>query len=84
MTRTSERFTLAQFLAFAIVVSAISFEHAHAQATSADPDWPCVQRLLPEIAGGMVWAGPPLDDAALPEDDRTFTDLSKELAARPT
>lgn len=26
-----------------------------------DPDWPCVQRLVPELAYGLVWAGAPLD-----------------------
>jgi hypothetical protein len=25
-----------------------------------DPDWPCVQRLVPELAEGQMWAGPPL------------------------
>jgi hypothetical protein len=36
-------------------------------AAGADPDWPCVQRLVPELAAGQVWAGePPLD--ALPAD----------------
>lgn len=55
---------------------------ATAQPKPADPDWPCVQRLLPEIAGGMVWTGPLLDDVAMSEDDKTGTDLSKELAAR--
>jgi hypothetical protein len=55
---------------------------AAAQPQPADPDWPCVQRLLPEIAGGMVWAGPPLDALEPPGDDRAVDDLAKELAAR--
>ena len=25
-----------------------------------DPDWPCVQRLVPELAEGQMWGGPPL------------------------
>lgn len=53
-----------------------------AAAQEADPDWPCVQRLLPEIAGGMVWAGPPLDEAEPPKDDRMIGTLAGELAAR--
>ena len=24
----------------------------------ADPDWPCVQRLVPELAAGAYWGGP--------------------------
>jgi hypothetical protein len=49
-------------------------------ATGADPDWPCVQRLVPEIAAGMIWTGPPLDSAggaAAPTEQ-----LAGELAAR--
>ncbi|MGI9421343.1 MAG: hypothetical protein ACR2RA_26235 [Geminicoccaceae bacterium] len=82
MTGATRALTLARFLALAVVVLAMSSGKVDAQATPADPDWPCVQRLLPEIAGGMVWAGPPLDDAAPPGDDRTFGELAKELAAR--
>lgn len=51
-------------------------------ANGADPDWPCVQRLVPEIAGGMIWAGPPLDQVALAENDRPAAQLAAELAAR--
>ena len=25
------------------------------------PEWPCVQRLVPEIAPAVIWPGPPLD-----------------------
>jgi hypothetical protein len=52
-----------------------------AAATGEDPDWPCVQRLVPEIAPGMIWAGPPLDSvdgAPTPATD----ELAGELAAR--
>jgi hypothetical protein len=55
---------------------------AFAVAESADPDWPCVQRLLPEIAGGMIWAGPPLDQAEPAVEDKALQALAKELAAR--
>lgn len=33
------------------------------RAASEDPDWPCVQRLVPEISIATVWAGPPVEDA---------------------
>jgi hypothetical protein len=49
---------------------------------AADPDWPCVQRLVPEIAGGMIWAGPPLDQAKEPSDHKAIDALAEELAAR--
>lgn len=84
MTGTTRALTLSRFLALAVVVLMMASEQVDAQAApAADPDWPCVQRLLPEIAGGMVWTGPPLDGMDGPkEDHRAFTGLSKELAAR--
>jgi hypothetical protein len=37
--------------------------HVEAQrAAAGPPDWPCVQRLIPDMAWGTVWAGPPLDE----------------------
>ncbi len=41
---------------------------AGAQPASADPDWPCVQRLVPELSAGMMWAGPPVGAAGGDED----------------
>ncbi|MGI9450021.1 MAG: hypothetical protein ACR2QH_05190 [Geminicoccaceae bacterium] len=56
---------------------------AFAAAEEADPDWPCVQRLLPEIAGGMIWSGPPLDEAAeAKEGEKNLKALADELSAR--
>ena len=50
-------------------------------AAGEDPDWPCVQRLVPEIAPGMIWAGPPLD--SVDGEPRPAIDaLASELAAR--
>ncbi len=31
---------------------------AAAQAPTADPDWPCVQRYVPELSPAQVWQGP--------------------------
>ncbi len=50
-------------------------------AAGEDPDWPCVQRLVPEIAPAVIWAGPPLDSAAA-EPSPTIDQLAGELAAR--
>jgi hypothetical protein len=52
-----------------------------AAATGNDSDWPCVQRLVPEIAPGMIWAGPPLG-AVEGEPSPAIDDLAAELAAR--
>jgi len=27
-----------------------------------DQDWPCVQRLVPELSAAQLWSGPPLDE----------------------
>ena len=43
---------------------------AGAAATGADPDWPCVQRLVPEIAAAMIWTGPPLEQRRRRGGDR--------------
>lgn len=32
-----------------------------ARAAESDPDWPCVQPLVPEMSYGLLWAGPPLE-----------------------
>ena len=29
----------------------------------ADPDWPCIQRKVPELSIASVWQGPPADEA---------------------
>jgi hypothetical protein len=67
-----------------ILTFAVLWLSAGAQPLAAageDLDWPCVQRLVPEIAPGMLWAGPPLDSVdgeAVPAIDA----LASELAAR--
>lgn len=57
-------------------------------ARAADPrypDWPCAQAKVPEISLGAVWAGPPLDDAALAwKNDAAVSALVPQLAARRT
>lgn len=77
---------LAKPLVLAIALAAtglgLFLGEASAQPKPADPDWPCVQQLLPEIAGGMIWSGPALDDLPPPEDQRSLNGLAKELAAR--
>lgn len=53
-------------------------------ATEEDPDWPCVQRLVPRISAGMVWAGPPVEEAGDWRDHPEIADLASELADRRT
>ncbi len=54
-------------------------------ADSQDPDWPCIQRKVPEISAGMVWAGPPAD--GLEDEWRAEPEvaaLAQRIAARST
>jgi hypothetical protein len=47
-------------------------------AQPVDPEWPCVQRKVPELAVGQMWAGP-LPEGAPPEEVRA---LARELSPR--
>ena len=50
-------------LAAAMMFGVLLLPAKDAQAASSeDPDWPCVQRKVPEVSAGMVWAGPPVDE----------------------
>lgn len=53
-----------------------------AAAAQSDPDWPCIQRLVPEIAPGMIWAGPPIDAVDRSENAPVIEEIASELAAR--
>ncbi len=54
-------------------------------AASEDPDWPCVQRLMPEISPATVWGGPPVDDAAPAwREAPAIRDLVAAIASRRT
>jgi hypothetical protein len=51
-------------------------------AAGEDPDWPCIQRLVPEIAPAVIWAGPSLDSVDGHEPSPAIDQLAEELAAR--
>ena len=52
-------------------------------AASHDPDWPCVQRKVPELSLGQIWTGPELPAAARDwSSDREIAALVRELSAR--
>lgn len=66
----------------AVALSLVWLSPAGAQT---DSDWPCIQALVPEVSGGMIWTGPPLDEAAEDRDaDPAVSDLAARLAARTT
>ena len=53
-----------------------------AAATGEDPDWPCIQRLVPEIAPAVIWPGPPIDSVDGAATNPLIDELATELAAR--
>lgn len=56
-----------------------------AQAQQQQPDWPCKQVRVPDLAVAGVWSGPPLDDALKHwRDDPAIADLVTRLAPRRT
>lgn len=52
-------------------------------AASNDPDWPCIQRKVPELSVGQVWNGPEIPETAENwNSDPKLEELVGELAAR--
>ncbi len=52
-------------------------------AQGDDPDWPCIQRKVPELSIGQIWTGADLPpEAADWSKDETLSALVEELAAR--
>lgn len=52
-------------------------------AANQSPDWPCIQRKVPELSLGQIWNGPELPAAAKDwSRDKNIDALVHELAAR--
>ena len=47
-----------------------------------DPDWPCQQRLVPELGAGAFWTGPPLDGAGDWKAEPRVSELVDRLSPR--
>ena len=46
-------------------------------------DWPCIQRKVPTISAGVVWAGPPIEDLKTDwRRDATISRLAGSVARR--
>ncbi|MDX8532987.1 hypothetical protein RFM41_14250 [Mesorhizobium sp. VK25A] len=72
-------------LAFArsLLVVAVLATGTNAGAATADPDWPCVQRKVPQLSLGQVWNGPDLPPSAKDwSDDASVSALVEDVAAR--
>lgn len=51
-----------------------------AAATFDDPNWPCIQRMVPALSMGQMWSGPPAEGDW--RDDPDVRSLAAALAAR--
>ncbi|TKB18737.1 MAG: hypothetical protein E5V75_09215 [Mesorhizobium sp.] len=66
-----------------LVAAAMLVPNAGAVAANADPDWPCVQRKVPQLSLAQVWNGPDLPPAAKDwSQDPSVSALVEEVAAR--
>ena len=68
--------------AVAVMLGATALGDAAQAATSETPDWPCVQRLVPEIAPAVIWPGPPVETVHGAAPNPLIDELATELAAR--
>ena len=59
-----------------ILIIMLSFSQLCFGQTQADPEWPCVQVLVPEISAASIWDGPLIDELA---DTEPFRQASQEL-----
>lgn len=55
-------------------------------ASFDDPDWPCIQRKVPNLSIGQMWAGPVIEDKDLRawRDNQDAAALAPVLAVRRT
>ena len=75
-----------QLAVFSSLVAALALGGVAAPpraATFDDPDWPCIQRKVPELSIGQMWAGPVPDETvqALAEEQE-IADTASALALR--
>jgi hypothetical protein len=55
---------------------------ASAAPPAEDPDWPCQQRLVPELTAGAYWTGVPIPDKVDWRADPRVAKLVEEVAPR--
>ncbi len=65
------------------ILLAAGFSSSALAAANNDPDWPCIQRKVPELSLGQIWNGPELPEAAKDwSKDADISERVEELAAR--
>ncbi len=71
----------AHLLLFAVLAALPAARMAN--GANSDPEWPCIQRKVPELSIGQVWTGTDLPDSAKQWDqDSTVSDLADQLVRR--
>lgn len=66
-----------------LAVVAMLAPSVNARAANTDPDWPCIQRKVPQLSLGQIWNGPELPPAAKDfSKDPAVSALVEEVAAR--
>jgi len=69
-------------VSFALAITVICASGAMA-ASFDDPEWPCIQRKVPTISTGQMWAGPEINDAIVTlGKDPAIADVASRLALR--
>lgn len=73
-------------LALGVVIGLTLWTPVEAQrAASGPPDWPCVQRLVPELGWGTLWAGPSPDELeSIWWDDAEVASVVRYVMSRGT
>ena len=68
-----------------LLSAAVSLAGWPSWAAGTRGDWPCVQRKVPTLSVGMMWAGPPItEDIADWRKDAEVSPLVERLAVRRT
>jgi len=71
-----------------LALISLAFSHiatAQTPQQQSQPDWPCRQVRVPELAIASVWTGPQLDEAMKHwREDQTIADLVMRLSQRRT
>jgi hypothetical protein len=67
-----------------VLLAGLALAAQPAAGAEPDPDWPCVQILVPTLAASQMWAGPPLEaNEDVPADPQRAA-LAYQLASRAT
>ncbi|MGK6311385.1 hypothetical protein [Neorhizobium sp. DT-125] len=74
---------MSRYLSAIAMLATLSAASMAEAAANTDPEWPCIQRKVPELSIGQVWTGEELPETAKQWDkDPRVSDLAAELVKR--